>query len=214
MFTGIIETIGEVAAVGHARGGIQLRVKLGKLADGQKIGDSIAVNGVCLTATQISNGEVTFDVGEETARVTTLPSLAGGQRVNIERALTAGSSLGGHFVQGHVDGVARIAGISRRAGGSLFEFSCARELSQQMVAKGSVAVDGISLTLVDVADGKFSVFIIPLTFEQTTLGQKKIGDTVNIETDIIGKYVQRYLQTRATGSGGLDEDKLREMGFA
>jgi len=212
MFTGIVEHVGEVIALSPSGAGTQLRVRVGPLAHGLARGGSVAVSGVCLTATLIDDDEVVFDAGEETMRVTTLASFRSGTRVNLERPLTPEKPLGGHFVQGHVDGVGSIAGSSQRAGGWLIEFGAPDELTAQMAPKGSVAVDGVSLTVVDLSDGRFTVFVIPHTFEHTTLGLRRAGDAVNIETDIIGKYVARYLG--GTGPAGLTEEKLRDLGYA
>jgi len=227
MFTGIVEGLGEVVSVESSPdGGLRLRLRLGALASGVPPGGSIAVDGVCLTAMALAGGEATFDVGEETVHRTTIADFRPGRRVNIERPLTPQSPLGGHFVQGHVDGRAVITSIVPRPGGRLMEFHASQEIVSQLVAKGSVAVDGVSLTVVEAAENRFSVFLIPHTCANTTLGAKRVGEAVNIETDILGKYVARYLavqagrtgpsgRARTSGSGGgLTEEKLKELGFA
>jgi riboflavin synthase len=226
MFTGIIEGMGEVVSVSPSGDGIRLRVRLGPLAAGLAPGASIAVDGACLTATEIPGADAVFDAGEETIQRTTLGQFRAGRRVNLERPLTPQSFLGGHFVQGHVDGIGRIAGIVRRPGGWIMEMTVPAELGAQMVPKGSVAMDGVSLTIVEAAGARFTVFLIPHTYERTTLGSKRVGHAVNIETDIIGKYVARYLSSDARcfptalgmapdqGPSGLTEEKLKEQGFA
>ena len=192
--------------------GARLTIDLGPLADGLATGDSVAVNGACLTATEINGASVTFDAVSETLAKTALGEFRPGAKVNLERSLTAADALDGHLVQGHVDGVGSLRSIRRTEG--LWEFSAPPELTRQMVPKGSVAVDGVSLTLVDVADERFSVALIPATLSETTLGELATGDRVNVETDVIGKYVIRYLQQIAGAQdGGLSMEKLREAGF-
>ena len=228
MFTGIVEGLGRVVSLTPSAGGRKLRVAMGPLAAGLAPGASVAVDGVCLTATEIAGTDVVFDVGEETVRRSTLAEFRPARRVNVERPLTPQSPLGGHFVQGHVDGTGRVAGVAPRPGGWLMEIGASPALTEPMVPKGSVTVDGVSLTLVEVMPERFSVFLIPHTFECTTLGGKRAGDAVNVETDILGKYVWRYLgalgregrpptsaeAAPSSGQGGLTEGKLREQGFA
>ena len=158
-----------------------------------KLGDSIAINGCCLTVVDLQDGTWSFQAGPETLAKTTLGRLQTGHRVNLERSLPANGRLGGHFVQGHVDGVGRVATIDSDGEWITMWFSVPTPLTRQMVSKGSVAVDGVSLTLVDVEPDRFSVALIPHTLEVTTLGRKQAGDGVNIETDIIGKYMEKML---------------------
>ena len=218
MFTGIVRHVGRIESTRSAAGGARLAIDLGPLAAGLKLGDSVAVSGACLTVTALDGSRASFDVVAETLRRTTLGSLTSGARVNLERSLSLGQTLDGHLVQGHVDGVAtvRSAGRPERDGGRLWEFAAEAGLVGQMVAKGSVAIDGVSLTLVDVADERFSVALIPTTLAETTLADLAVGATVNVETDLIGKYVLRYLR-QMTGSAaapdGLSLDKLRQAGF-
>ncbi len=193
MFTGLVEALGIVQSLEAESAGRRLVVAAPRLAGELQLGESVAVNGVCLTVIQTEEDAFAFQVGPETLQRTNLGSLRPGDGVNLERALRVGDRLGGHWVQGHVDGVGRI--VSRRRDGD-FEsvaFSCPAELTAQMVPKGSVAVDGVSLTLVSVEATGFSVMLIPHTLIETTLGRKQAGDPVNLETDILAKYVQKAL---------------------
>ncbi len=160
------------------------------------LGESVAVNGCCLTVTAHDAETCRFEAGPETLRRTNLGDLRNGDRVNLERSLRVGDRLGGHIVQGHIDGVGRIERILSDGAWVMIWFACPPELSAQMVSKGSVAVDGVSLTLVDVEDGRFSVALIPHTLAHTTLGFKRPGDPVNLETDLLAKYVQKCLSGR------------------
>jgi riboflavin synthase len=211
MFTGIIQHVGQVRVVRPGGGALELAIDLGPLAEALAVGASVAVDGACLTAAAIDEAVARFDVGAETLAVTTLKSLRAGDRVNLERALRVGDGLDGHWVQGHVDGTAAVAAV-RQAPQWVIEFAAEKSLTDAMVPKGSIAIDGVSLTLVDVADGRFSVALIPATLEATTLGQCRSGQKVNIETDILGKYVRRALG-EAGGGGGLTLEKLRQAGF-
>jgi riboflavin synthase len=213
MFTGIIETMGKVAEVSRASQGGRLWVHVGPLAKELRVGDSLSIDGVCLTVVAVKGDVVNFDVSQETFKRSTLGELRPGDKVNIERALRVGDRLGGHFVQGHVDGTAAIKKKEEGQGQCTMWFSVGKELSQNMLEKGSVAVDGVSLTVVDIAPSVFSVVLIPHTLTNTTLGLKKIGDRVNIETDILGKWVRR-LQAAWTGrEEGLTQEVLRAKGF-
>ena len=210
MFTGIIRHVGTVRATAPAAAGARLTIDLGPLADGIAPGDSVAVDGACLTAAGIDAAAVSFDVVRETLARTTLGALKARSRVNLERALALDGALDGHLVQGHVDGVATVKGITPDE----WTFSAPRELAAQLVAKGSVAVAGVSLTVVDAGTESFSVALIPTTLGETTLGEIRVGQAVNIETDIIGKYVLRYLRSLAgPGGGGVSLDTLRQAGF-
>ncbi len=214
MFTGIIAHVGLVRSLSPSSGGKRLTIDLGPLAAGLAAGESVAVNGACLTAAAPPRGsEAAFDVVAETLSCTNLRALATGGRVNLERALRLGAGLDGHLVQGHVDGLAVVRKI-RQGGQWLIEFE-SPELAAQMVAKGSVAIDGISLTLTEVTRSAFSVAVIPTTLAATTLGERKVGDAVNIETDILGKYVRKALGLDGKNtSSNLTLDKLKEAGFA
>lgn len=220
MFTGIIESVARVRAVRPVSDGLQLVLELGDVAEGLELGASVAVNGACLTAARIDGAAVTFDVVSETVGRTTLGQLHPGDGVNVERSLRVGSAIDGHFVQGHVDGMAR---ISRIETGGEWKLWCEPpgELMRYMVPKGSVAIDGISLTLVDVTDREISVAVIPTTLDRTTLGRRHVGDPVNVETDLIARIVVRQLAFgREVGGGegtdrpgGLTMEQLAEHGF-
>lgn len=210
MFTGLIEAIGKTVTVRSLAAGKRIAIDGGALFREVAPGASVAIDGCCLTVVGIAAEVAEFDVGPETLRKTNLGELHAGGRVNLERSLKADGRLGGHFVQGHVDGVGTIARRQTHGDWETFWFD-AGVLAAQLVPKGSVAVDGISLTVVDVADTAFSVALIPHTLEHTTLGAKRAGATVNVETDVIGKYVLRYLGQLA---GSLSLDTLRRAGFA
>ncbi len=213
MFTGIIQHVGTVRAVQPAQSGSRVTIDLGNLAEGLDRGDSVAVNGACLTAVTIDSEQVSFDVVSETLSRTTLGKLSAGSKVNLERALGASDRLDGHIVQGHVDGTAQLRRIDR-GGQCVFTFSADTELAAQMVPKGSVALDGISLTLAEVSAGTFSVAIIPTTLAETTMGDMRTGSRVNVELDVIGKYVRAYMASCGLGgSGGLTIEKLKGAGF-
>jgi riboflavin synthase len=220
MFTGIIESVGKVAGIERSGEAVRLTVSAGKIAEDVGIGDSVAVNGVCLTVTDIRLPHVTFDAVYETMRKTTLGELAVGDGVNLERSLPVGGRLGGHIVQGHVDGTGRVASI-RPVGNSWFVYiDAAPELMRYIVTKGSVAVDGISLTVAESEDRTFALSIIPHTWDNTTLRDKRAGDPINIETDILGKYVEKMLGGYVSGGadqspsrGGVSMDLLSRSGY-
>jgi riboflavin synthase len=196
MFTGIVEGLALVKSVAKAKKGADtvMRVKLGKMAKGLKRGDSVCINGTCLTVTKLSKGEAQFELVAETMRRTSLGAVRPGDRVNIERSMKVGDRLEGHFVLGHVDGTATILDKVRKQSETTMWFSLDdKSLSSALVPKGSIAVDGISLTVVDIDGDKFSISLIPHTLEITSLGAKKKGDKVNIETDMLSKYVAKSL---------------------
>ena len=213
MFTGIIQHVGAVRGVEVGKSGARLTIDLGPLHQPLREGDSVAVNGACLTVASLGEAAAEFDVIAETLRLTTLGELRAGASVNLERALAIGAGLDGHMVQGHVDGVAAVSKV-HRGDQWLVELTAGRDLTDLMVTKGSVAIDGVSLTLTSVGTDRFGVALIPTTLRATTLGDVGVGRRVNIETDVIGKYVLRYLRTLAGGGGGVTLDKLREAGFA
>jgi riboflavin synthase len=195
MFTGIVQEIGSVTAVDHGADGSVLHVRMTDVGEGLRIGDSVSVDGCCLTATAIADGMVAFEAMQETLDRTTLGTLSAGSRVNLEGALRAGDPLGGHNVQGHVDGVGELVtdrpvGFSRVLG-----VSAPAELRRYIVEKGSVAVAGVSLTVSALTDDGFEVSLIPHTLEATTLGGLRPGDRVNLEADVVAKYVERLLQS-------------------
>jgi riboflavin synthase len=196
MFTGIIEGLAEVRSVARAKKGADtvMRVRLGRMARGLKVGDSVCVSGACLTVTRLSKGEAQFEMVAETIRRTSLGSVRPGDRVNIERSMKVGDRLEGHFVLGHVDGTATIIDKKEAPAETTMWFQLDnRELASALVEKGSVAIDGVSLTVVGVDDDKFSVSLIPHTLAITTLGLKKKGEKVNVETDVLSKYVAKSL---------------------
>ena len=192
MFTGIVEGIGKVKKISKItknRSAIQMIVDLGKHSKGLKTGQSVALNGVCLTVTKLSKDGCTFEMIEETTKKTDLGNLKPGGIVNIERSLKAGDRLEGHFVLGHVDGVGIIKKIEKKPKEVQVWFQIPKNLSKYVVKKGSIAVDGISLTVVEIKNNMASVCLIPHTIEVTNFKTKKIGDKINIETDILGKYI-------------------------
>ena len=213
MFTGLIEAICVVKSARPNAGGVSLTVELGNLAEQCKIGDSIAMNGVCLTVAELTGSLATFELSTETLARSTLGKLKPSSKVNVEQAMKPTDRFGGHFVQGHVDGTATIKAIKRQGDFADIEFAAQPELLSQMVVKGSVAVDGISLTTAGLNRSSFSVALIPQTLKKTTLGTAKVGDTVNIETDIIVKTIKSYLDKILPQKQTLTVEKLRELGF-
>ena len=193
MFTGLVEAIGEIAQVKPAPGGFRLRVRT-TLAHELSNGDSLAVNGVCLTVVAADRDAVDVDVSPETVRVTTVGTRQPGAIVNLERPLRADARLGGHFVQGHVDGTARVEGLHQDGESYWLTIAFPAALAQYIVRKGSVAVDGVSLTVAAVDDRRFDVQIIPYTWTHTNFHALKVGDEVNLECDILGKYVARAVE--------------------
>jgi len=191
VFTGIIEGQGRVKKFDiktKNRSAAKMEIDLGNLAKGLHIGDSVAINGVCLTATNISKNQAEFEMIGETLKKTNLGMIKPGDKVNIERSLKVGERMDGHFVLGHIDGTGKIVKIEKLSKEIKFWIELSKDLARFVVKKGSITVDGISLTLVDVIKNKISISIIPHTMKITNLGSKKIGDKVNIETDILGKY--------------------------
>jgi len=212
MFTGLIEDTGRVSAFTRRGEAGLLAVEFPLSMAEINIGDSVAVNGACLTVTEIKGQVTTFDVSPESIARTTIGRLHSGSRVNLERALRLGDRFGGHIVSGHIDCCGRLARIENRSGNHQLHFSLPLEHLRYLVEKGSVAIDGISLTLNSLSQEGFSVNIIPHTIANTTLEHIRSGDEVNIETDIIGKYVERLVQPWKTG-GGLSMRTLVENGF-
>jgi riboflavin synthase len=197
MFTGLVEKCGTVETLtpdGH--GGIRLRIRENAIAPGLVLGESVAVNGACLTVVEIDSGTFDFQVGPESLQRTNLGQLQLGSRVNLERSLKVGDRLGGHFVQGHVDALGTILSRERSGEWEMVWFSCPREMTRLMVEKGSIAVDGVSLTLVEVREDRFLIMLIPHTLHETTLGTKSVGDPVNLEADMIAKHVEKLFGSR------------------
>jgi riboflavin synthase len=213
MFTGLIEAICKVKSVRRSADSILLIIDIGEPADESSIGDSIAINGVCLTIAKIEGGLASFDLSAETLAKSALDKLKPSSEVNVERAMKATDRFGGHFVQGHIDGTATIEAIDRRGEFADMKFAAEADLLDAMVAKGSVAVDGISLTIAGMDQNSFSVAIIPQTLKKTTLGKAKIGDCVNIETDIIVKAIKKQLEKILPKKQPLTAERLKQLGF-
>jgi len=194
MFSGIVEALGSVAELRDEPPGCTLVIREPKIAVDTAVADSISVNGCCLTVVETDDETMAFQAGPETLSRTNLGDLKVGSPVNLERALAVGDRLGGHFVSGHIDGAGTLVERKDHGEWSDFYFEVPRELSVQMASKGSIAVDGVSLTLVECDPDRFSVALIPFTLSVTTLGPMKVGDKVNLETDILAKYVQRLAE--------------------
>jgi riboflavin synthase len=210
MFTGIIQERGIIGLVLRRGGGTLVTVRSTEVGRGANVGDSIAVNGVCLTVTHVESGIFVAQAVEETVERTTLGRLREGDAVNLEPALRPSDRLGGHFVTGHVDGVGIIRSRDVRESSLIFALEVPGTCRPYIVAKGSVALDGVSLTVVDVLEARAVVSVIPLTAETTTFGSRRVGDEVNVEVDILGKYVERFVGGKR---GPLDEKRLKEMGY-
>jgi riboflavin synthase len=213
MFTGIIQQACSVKTLSKSGDSAALTVDLGQLANQAKNGDSIAINGACLTVSKLTGTLATFDVSGETLAKSAIGKLAPGAKVNIELALRADDRLGGHFVLGHVDGSATIKKIEKKADFATFTFTAPKDLLDQMIPKGSVAIDGISLTIAELSPDGFTVAVIPQTLKETSLGQAKIAAQVNIEIDIITKTVRKYLQQLSPEKSGLTLEDLKQQGF-
>lgn len=197
MFTGLVQSLAVIESIEAVGPGVRLSVQDAAIAASAAIGDSIAVNGCCLTVVGIKGDTLAFEAGEETLSRTTLGSAKRGDRVNLETSLRLGDQLGGHLVAGHIDGMGSVDKRIDDTEWSKFWFRVPQPLTRQMASKGSVAVDGVSLTLVDVETERFSVALIPHTLKVTTLGSRQVGDHVNIETDLLAKYVERQLVWRS-----------------
>jgi riboflavin synthase len=211
MFTGIIEDIGTVKALDRGRDSLQLKLESALPFNELKVGDSLAVNGVCLTLTEIAEGLLSVDLSHETLAATTLKELKPGGRVHLERALSFGGRLGGHLVTGHVDGVGEVVYRTPRGPNLDLVFLAPAEVVPYLIPKGSVAVDGVSLTVNQPAGQRFQVTLVPHTLEQTTLSERRPGELVNLEADLLGKYVKHLV---SGGSGnGIDEEFLAKHGF-
>ena len=207
MFTGIVEELGRVRRLEPGK----IVVAAQTVLDGTRVGDSIAVNGVCLTVVELGAGEFSADVMPETLRRSGLGSLRVGDAVDLERAMPANGRFGGHIVSGHIDGTGRIANVRAEGNARIFEIEASRHIVDLIVEKGSIAIDGISLTVASVGAVSFTVSIIPHTSAETVLAFRRAGDIVNLENDIVGKYVQRLLGQRA--EGGITLEYLQANGF-
>jgi riboflavin synthase len=217
MFTGIIQAIGEIERLEPRGGDMRLAVRAGKVKlDGAAIGDSIAVNGVCLTAVEIGGGRFTADVSRETLSLTTLGKLAPGSRVNLETALTLATPLGGHLVSGHVDGVGTVLEVREDARSWRLQIHAPGELARYIAHKGSICVDGTSLTVNEVKGAVFDLNIVPHTLEETIIGGYRSGTRVNLEVDLIARYLERLILGEHASEqdiGSITEDFLRHHGF-
>ena len=212
MFTGIVEEVGVVAALKRESDKLRIVIRAEKALEGTKYGDSINVEGVCQTVAEFGNDSFTVFSLAESLRKTTLAELCVGHKVNLERAMTPESRMGGHMVQGHVSAAVPIRELSCTGSNVYLSVEVPGELSRQCVPEGSIALDGISLTIAKITGSLVTVNIIPVTFESTTLKYKKAGDNMNLETDIIGRYVERYLAP-FTMNKTLSFEKLRELGY-
>lgn len=216
MFTGLVAELGTVQRLARQGNSYHLTVDAKKVLNNLKIGDSVAVNGACLTVVRMDEGGFTADVMPETVRLTNIGSLQPGSKVNLERTLRLCDGLDGHIVSGHVEGLGTIAEQRTEGIAVVVTIATPYELLKYIIKKGSIAIDGISLTVTEVTDTSFSVSLIPHTAKETTLGFKKVGDSVNLETDILGKYVERMLtwkQKQEKQADTLDKNMLLENGF-
>ncbi len=216
MFTGIVEEMGRLAALEMKADSGVITIEAEKVLEDAQLGDSIAVNGVCLTARDFGEGTFSADVMPETLRKTNLGNLKRGSRVNLERALTLSARLGGHLMLGHVDATGKVTSIQPEGNAVIYTISAPEEIRRYLLAQGSVGVDGISLTVARLERDSFSISLIPHTLEVTTLGQNGVGYEVNLEADVIGKYVEKSMKgglPGGQGEGGLSLEKLAEGGF-
>ena len=210
MFTGIVEEMGTVRRLNQSPNRCELELSASKVLEGTQIGDSIAVNGVCLTVIRLGEEHFTADVMPETLRRSNLGQLKPGSKVNLERAMAANGRFGGHIVAGHIDGTGKILAMQPEGNAVLVTISATPELLRYVVEKGSIAIDGISLTVAKVSHTDFTVSLIPHTGEETTLKKHRSGEIVNLETDIIGKYVEKLMQPK---SNGVTMELLQQNGF-
>ncbi|MBQ1249918.1 MAG: riboflavin synthase [Selenomonadales bacterium] len=217
MFTGLVEELGKVKTIEKGAKSVRITIAAKKVLEDVKLGDSIAVNGTCLTAVDFDSTYFTADVMPETVNKTVLAHLRPGDLVNLERTLRLGDRFGGHMVSGHVDSVGKIIAKDQNDIAIIVKISVTPETSRYIIKKGSIAIDGISLTVVEATDTWFSVSLIPHTAKMTTLGYKRVGDSVNLETDIIGKYVEKLLMPKSSEptpqKSGITMDFLAQHGF-
>lgn len=215
MFTGIIEEVGDVEALSRRGTAALLEVRSTKVLEGMQLGDSVAVNGVCLTVRRLSSGSFQAELSEETLSRSSLGNLKKGNLVNLERPLLATSRLGGHFVQGHVDAVGKVMAIRVDGKFAAWKFHLPDSIERYVVEKGSIAIDGISLTVASLTKGAIEVALIPHTLENTNLRTRQIGDEVNLECDVLAKYVESMLRQRESNQGKprLTEQYLKDRGY-
>lgn len=219
MFTGIIEEIGRVKNIKQSAQAVELTIHANKIMKDMHNGDSISVNGVCLTVTSFSNDEFHLDVMPETIKSTSLRELKNGSTVNLERAMSPQGRFGGHFVSGHVDGVGTVKNIKDVGNARYYEIKADAEIIKYTILKGSVAIDGTSLTVFEVSDSTFTISLIPHTRAETILSEKGVGDLVNIECDMLGKYIEHFVHSRFSDSQeenktSITYDLLQKNGFA
>ena len=212
MFTGIVEELGKVKSISLGRSQQRLTINCSRILEDMHIGDSIAVNGICLTVVEIDENSFSADVMNETMSRTSLGVLNVGSPVDLERAMSSQGRFGGHIVSGHIDGTGTIKHIQQDGNAVWFEIKTTDKILDGIVEKGSITIDGISLTVADVDNTSFKVSIIPHTLEATVLGTKRIGNIVNLENDVVGKYVKKFLGSDSR-SGGLTKETLMENGF-
>ncbi|MFP6597213.1 MAG: riboflavin synthase [Candidatus Hydrogenedentota bacterium] len=210
MFTGIIEEVGAIAK----RGGAELTVLAQKVLEDVALGDSIAIDGACMTVVEFTDESFVVQVSPESFESTTLGNLKAGDAVNLERAMALGDRFGGHLVQGHVDGVGRIEGVEKQGEFTMCTFWAPPEVAPYLIPKGSVTIDGISLTVVNPSVDTFAVAVIPTTMQETKLQSKSVGDPVNMEADVFGKHIYHYLKQGATQPGSITREFLSKHGFA
>ncbi len=213
MFTGIIEELGKIASLEKSANGAKIKISAKIVTENTAEGDSIAVNGVCLTALEVGKDSFAADVSDETLQKSTLGRLKTGAVVNLERAVTPSTRLGGHIVQGHVDSRGKFISAVQSGEFWTVRISFPREIGQYLVYKGSVSVEGISLTIAELKDDYFEIAVIPKTWELTNLSSLKAGDEVNLEADVIAKYVERILLYGRAESGAITMEKLQKLGF-
>lgn len=211
MFTGIIEEIGEVFQIQQGAKSLKIKIKASKVLEDVSVGDSIAVNGICLTVCEFNDNTFSADVMAETIRKSSMSGLKMGSRVNLEEAMSANGRFGGHIVSGHIDGIGKIENIKPEDNAIWFTISTTKDLSKYIVKKGSIAIDGISLTVADVKGDVFKVSIIPHTAKETILSIKKSGDVVNLECDIVGKYIEKLINRGETST--ITKDFLALHGY-
>ena len=216
MFTGIVEEVGKISKIEEGKDFLHITIEGSKVLNPLNLGDSVAVNGVCLTVTNFNNSSFTADVMAETLKKSSLKTLSKGSLVNLERAVTLNKPLGGHIVSGHIDGTGEIINIKKEGIATLLEVKTKETLLKYMVPKGSVALDGVSLTLVDIKEKSFTVSLIPHTKEETILMNKNIGDIINIECDILGKYIYKFMHFKKEEEdlkSNINLDFLSKTGF-
>ena len=213
MFTGIVEEIGTITEVHPQSSSVTVKITAETVLEDAKIGDSIAVDGPCLTVRDLEQRAFVVDISEETLRRTTLRSCKVGTRVNLERSLRLGDRIGGHLVLGHVDEIATITEWRNEGTSSIMQVTVSSKVKPYIAYKGSIAVDGVSLTIADVSDNKFEVALIPHTLQVTTLGDKRNGDSVNIEVDVMARYIETLMQNQIPPSQKIDLEFLQKHGY-